>query len=792
MPEPISVLATLGLGWVIQSAAGGVVEGAAGQAFSGIVRATKDRIAGLQGAPESRDIARAVRIAQMKALERVIREYREAGQPEWIHESHTRPDLFFQRSLAFCADAIGRGRNPSVKLNVEVTPSLASTISGLLATPAPAGPADQQARAVVAFAEDAVLDELSEALDGVQLPDGFEEHFRNGSPSNPRFLDLFAVYITEQIKENHGFRAVLNSVQLASIESLAFDARELATRIEERFGATLDRVEAKVDAGFDRVIALLSAEKGIPLEPLLAILKRFGDEDVPLDQIPERLAAKADELLALREQWAKHGRANPDHADVQNRAFALINKGDLAGARGLFSEARQRARVSRLDHSKEEAEFLIREAEIDRLEVRYFDAAGKYREAADLVSFNQHAHFVCLYEAARSLQAEGEEFGDNEALQRSIAVYNEAGGLKLRLEDPLGWAMNQNGLGTALASLGKRESGTERMEESIATFQAALEERTRERVPLDWAMTQNNLGVTQARIGARTGITKWLEDAVESHRAALEERTRERAPLDWAMSQNNLGGVLLQLGQQESGTERLLQAEAAFREALKERTRERAPLDWAMTLTNLGAVLSILGKRENRTERLLEAVEAFRLALKERTKERVPLHWAETQANLGSTLTILGERENSTELLMEALEALQAALTEHTRERIPLDWAMTLTALANALASLGRREGGTERLQEAVAAYREVLKEYTYERVPLKWAMTLANLGGALTHLGERESGTEHLGEAVKAFEAALFVFAQSGADYYMGPAVAGLARASGLLGQRVNQQQNG
>ena len=34
----------------------------------------------------------------------------------------------------------------------------------------------------------------------------------------------------------------------------------------------------------------------------------------------------------------------------------------------------------------------------------------------------------------------------------------------------------------------------------MEAFRAALEEYTRERVPLDWAMTQNNLGVALASL----------------------------------------------------------------------------------------------------------------------------------------------------------------------------------------------------------------------------------------------------------------------------------------------------
>jgi hypothetical protein len=74
----------------------------------------------------------------------------------------------------------------------------------------------------------------------------------------------------------------------------------------------------------------------------------------------------------------------------------------------------------------------------------------------------------------------------------------------------------------------------------VRACRAALEERTRERVPLDWAMTQNYLGSALSSLGERETGTERLEEAVHAYRAALEERTRERVPLDWAMTQNNL------------------------------------------------------------------------------------------------------------------------------------------------------------------------------------------------------------------------------------------------------------
>ena len=70
-------------------------------------------------------------------------------------------------------------------------------------------------------------------------------------------------------------------------------------------------------------------------------------------------------------------------------------------------------------------------------------------------------------------------------------------------------------------------------------YREALKERTRERVPLDWAMTQMNLGTALWSLGERESGTGKLEEAVLAYREALKERTRERVPLDWALTQMN-------------------------------------------------------------------------------------------------------------------------------------------------------------------------------------------------------------------------------------------------------------
>ncbi len=91
------------------------------------------------------------------------------------------------------------------------------------------------------------------------------------------------------------------------------------------------------------------------------------------------------------------------------------------------------------------------------------------------------------------------------------------------------------------------------LEEAVAAYRAALLEFTRERMPLEWARTQSNLGTALASLGARESGTARFEEAVTALRAALQELTRERVPLEWASTQSNLGTVLEMLSHRIEG-----------------------------------------------------------------------------------------------------------------------------------------------------------------------------------------------------------------------------------------------
>jgi len=164
MPEPVTItlLAINGIGWLAGTMAGAMTGGATDRAFRGAVKGVRDRLAGIRGVPANHDIAQGVRLAQLQALERVIREYRDRGRDEWKADPHTRPDLFFERSLAFTARAIGRSRSFALEQNLEVTDQLTGTVDGVLAPPAHDGPALERATAIGGLKRGAPCAEISE------------------------------------------------------------------------------------------------------------------------------------------------------------------------------------------------------------------------------------------------------------------------------------------------------------------------------------------------------------------------------------------------------------------------------------------------------------------------------------------------------------------------------------------------------------------------------------------------------------------------------------------------------
>jgi tetratricopeptide (TPR) repeat protein len=548
----------------------------------------------------------------------------------------------------------------------------------------------------------------------------------------------------------------------------------MAKTFADQMAAT---TEAKAQA--EARAAELAMKFGFTSAAVGEFFKILGEQNVPEEKVPARLIEIATHFAQTRDELAALEPDDPHAAAMARSAKKALRVGQLADADGLLHQAEEgelaalqqarelKEKVQQAEdrHALNAAKLLAGRGNIALTQLQYADAAERFKQAGTLVPPGHPADTVdYLHRQADALYREGDERGDNTALERSVETWRVVLHYRTRVRVPLDWAMTQHNLGAALERLGERESGTARLEEAVAAYRAALEvvaayyaaleEDVRYRVPwISWAMTQMNLGAALQTLGAREGGTARLEEALAAYSAALQEYTRDRAPLQWAMTQMNLGNVLQTLGEREGRTARLEEAVAAYRAALEECMRDRVPLLWAQLQMNLGNVLRILGVQESGTARLEEAVAAYRTALEECTRDRAPLQWAMTQNNLGIVLKTLGERESGTVRLEEAVKAYHAALEEYAPDRVPLPWAITQMNLGNVLATLGAREKGAARLEEALVAYRAALER---DPLPIDTANTQFNMGLALVSLGRRK-------EALTCFQQAGPIFKGAG-----------------------------
>jgi tetratricopeptide (TPR) repeat protein len=291
---------------------------------------------------------------------------------------------------------------------------------------------------------------------------------------------------------------------------------------EQRVGQQFVDAQKPLADKLEKLLALTARDKGVEVAPLRAILVKLGEAGVSDEDIAKRLDQKADELVKLREEIGRLRQGPAELASFAQQAQALIDKGDLDGARKSLAAARAAARKLREQSSRYEADFLVQEARVDHLQLAYRSAAAKYAEAASLVAaVDRQKQWEFMLGQANELYSQGNELGDNAALAEALTVGRGSLLLAPRSERPLDWAMTQNNLGNALATLGERESGTARLEEAIAAFRDALTEYTRERGPLAWATSTGNQGVVLMQVAERRSDTEMARTAFAQIEAAF-------------------------------------------------------------------------------------------------------------------------------------------------------------------------------------------------------------------------------------------------------------------------------
>ncbi len=186
----------------------------------------------------------------------------------------------------------------------------------------------------------------------------------------------------------------------------------------------------------------VSVKLGVTQQAALTLLRLLGEQNVPLERLPEKLGEittrykqAVERLDAIDVQDDPVTRALVEHAQ------AAIKDGHLAQADDLLSQAEQAeiaaahqaqqlanqaqaAADRRLLHA---AAASASRGDIAMTALRYPDAAGHFQQAVDLVpSGHPGERGRYLFAKANALWTQGDERGDNPALVEAIATYQLA------------------------------------------------------------------------------------------------------------------------------------------------------------------------------------------------------------------------------------------------------------------------------------------------------------------------------------------------------------------------------
>jgi hypothetical protein len=207
----------------------------------------------------------------------------------------------------------------------------------------------------------------------------------------------------------------------------------------------------------------LSQRLGVTQGAALSLLRAVGQIDVPLAQLPEKLAEATFQYQQAQAQLAALDPQNPLARGLVEQAKADSKAGNLSRARELLRQARQaqiaasqqaqallqRAQLAADEQLIQAAASTAAEGDLALTELHYLDAADLFKEAADLVpsgSAYEDKRLSYLTREADALYRQGYEFGNNDALSAAIDKRKRLIELTPRARVPLAWATTQNNL----------------------------------------------------------------------------------------------------------------------------------------------------------------------------------------------------------------------------------------------------------------------------------------------------------------------------------------------------------
>ena len=209
----------------------------------------------------------------------------------------------------------------------------------------------------------------------------------------------------------------------------------------------------------------LAQELGFTKAAVAQFFKILGEQNVLEEKIPTRLVEVATHFAQTRDELAVLEPDDPHAADLARAAKTALDAGRLAEADGLLDQAKeaelaafrqarefqQQAQKAADRHALNAAKLIAGRGNIALTQLRYVNAADRFKEAAILVpAGHQDVTANYLSSEAEALYRQGDEKGDNAALKQSIEIWSLVLAQRPRERVPLDWAATQNNLGNAL------------------------------------------------------------------------------------------------------------------------------------------------------------------------------------------------------------------------------------------------------------------------------------------------------------------------------------------------------
>jgi tetratricopeptide (TPR) repeat protein len=213
-----------------------------------------------------------------------------------------------------------------------------------------------------------------------------------------------------------------------------------------------------------RKIENLKKDLGVSESALQAFFTILGEQEVPNEKLATKLLAIAENYKNLLAQAAPGPNDRPEIAKIRTAAQEALKAGQLDRADELLGKVQELQDAALLSMELERAGTSAQRGQLAMTQLRYRDAARQFADAAQRVpEARPDVRLGYLDQEAASLFQEGEERGDNAALDSAIERYGILLTLRPRDRAPMEWAVTQMNLGNALERLGERENETLRL-----------------------------------------------------------------------------------------------------------------------------------------------------------------------------------------------------------------------------------------------------------------------------------------------------------------------------------------